>query len=259
MRAHAPAEPNVALLSATLINAAFAITHYVVDDERAEQRRSWVDSTWAALQGADPGSDAQLSWARAFATASAFDDSRADDVRAILGGDAPQGLPIDADLRWLLLTALATTGHADAEQIAAERASDDTAAGRTAEIRALASRPDASTRAAAWEAAWNDLSLSNYHLDATIAGFRAGGRRDLIAGFDAQYFERIRGVWAERSIELAQRLVLGLFPATDSTDAVDAWLEQNADAPGALRRLVIESRDDLARDLRVRAAQPSIS
>ncbi|WP_313480826.1 aminopeptidase N [Microbacterium sp.] len=259
VRAHAPAEPNVALLSATLLNAAFAITHYVVDDERAEQRRSWVDSTWAALQGADPGSDAQLSWARAFATASAFDGSRADDVRAILGGDAPQGLPIDADLRWLLLTALATTGHADAEQIAAERASDDTAAGRTAEIRALASRPDASTRAAAWEAAWNDLSLSNDHLDATIAGFRAGGRRDLIAGFDAQYFERIRGVWAERSIELAQRLVLGLFPATDSTDAVDAWLEQNADAPGALRRLVIESRDDLARDLRVRAAQPSIS
>lgn len=259
VRAHAPAEPNVALLSATLTNAAFAITHYVVDDERAEQRRSWVDSTWAALQGADPGSDAQLSWARAFATASAFDDSRADDVRAILGGDAPQGLPIDADLRWLLLTALATTGHADAEQIAAERASDDTAAGRTAEIRALASRPDASTRAAAWEAAWNDLSLSNDHLDATIAGFRAGGRRDLIAGFDAQYFERIRGVWAERSIELAQRLVLGLFPATDSTDAVDAWLEQNTDAPGALRRLVIESRDDLARDLRVRAAQPSIS
>ncbi|MEV8219678.1 aminopeptidase N [Microbacterium sp. NPDC077391] len=259
VRAHAPAEPNVALLSATLLNAAFAITHYVVDDERAEQRRSWVDSTWAALQGADPGSDAQLSWARAFATASAFDGSRADDVRAILGGDAPQGLPIDADLRWLLLTALATTGHADAEQIAAERASDDTAAGRTAEIRALASRPDASTRAAAWEAAWDDLSLSNDHLDATIAGFRAGGRRDLIAGFDAQYFERIRGVWAERSIELAQRLVLGLFPATDSTDAVDAWLEQNADAPGALRRLVIESRDDLARDLRVRAAQPSIS
>ena len=156
------------------------------------------------------------------------------------------------------LTALAATGHADAETIAAERAADDTAAGRTAEIRALASRPDASTRAAAWESAWNDLDLSNDHLDATISGFRAGGRRDLIARFDAQYFERIRGAWAERSIELAQRLVLGLFPASESTDAVDAWLDQNADAPGALRRLVIESRDDLARDLRVRAAQAGL-
>ncbi|MFS2241182.1 aminopeptidase N [Microbacterium sp. OR16] len=258
VRAHAPAEPNVALLSATLLNAAFAIGHYVVDDERARQRRSWVDSTWAALQSADSGSDAQLAWARAFAAASSFDDSRAADVRAILDGDAPQGLPMDADLRWLLLTALATTGHADAEAIAAEHAADDTAAGRTAEIRALASRPDASTRAAAWESAWNDLDLSNDHLDATISGFRAGGRRDLIARFDEQYFERIRGAWAERSIELAQRLVLGLFPASESTDAVDAWLDQNADAPGALRRLVIESRDDLARDLRVRAAQAGL-
>ena len=258
VRSHAPAESNVGLLSATLLNAAFAIGHYVSDDDRSDQRRAWVDSTWSALQEADPGSDAQLSWARAFAAASSFDDSRAADVRAILDGDAPQGLPMDADLRWLLLTALASTGHADAEAIAAERAADDTAAGRTAEIRALASRPVASTRAGAWESAWNDSSLSNDHLDATIGGFRAGGRRDLIDGFDAEYFTRIRDAWSERSIELAQRLVLGLFPATDSPEAVDAWLEQNADAPGALRRLVIESRDDLARDLRVRAAQPGL-
>ena len=258
VRAHAPAEPNIGLLSATLLNAAFAIGHYIDGDERAEQRRAWVDSTWAALQEADPGSDAQLSWARAFAAASSFDDVRAADVRAILDGHAPQGLPMDADLRWLLLTALAATGHADAETIAAERAADDTAAGRTAEIRALASRPDASTRAAAWESAWNDLELSNDHLDATIAGFRAGDRRDLIDGYDAEYFARIRDVWAQRSIELAQRLVLGLFPAAESTEAVDAWLEQNGDAPGALRRLVIESRDDLARDLRVRAAQSGL-
>jgi len=258
VRAHAPAEPNIGLLSATLLNAAFAIGHYIDGDERAEQRRAWVDSTWAALQEADPGSDAQLSWARAFAAASSFDAVRAADVRAILDGHAPQGLPMDADLRWLLLTALAATGHADAETIAAERAADDTAAGRTAEIRALASRPDASTRAAAWESAWNDLELSNDHLDATIAGFRAGDRRDLIDGYDAEYFARIRDVWAQRSIELAQRLVLGLFPAAESTEAVDAWLEQNGDAPGALRRLVIESRDDLARDLRVRAAQSGL-
>ena len=127
--------------------------------------------------------------------------------------------------------------------------------GRTAEIRALASRPDAATRAAAWDSAWNDLTLSNDHLDATIGGFRAGGRRDLIAAFDGEYFDRIREVWGTRSIELAQRLVVGLFPATADTDLVDAWLEANSDAPGALRRLVIESRDDLAREIRVRATQ----
>jgi aminopeptidase N len=254
VRRHAPAESNVALLTTVLLNAAFAVRHYVADDARDEQSRAWVDAAWSALQSADAGSDAQLAWARAFAAASGFDAHHADAVRSILNGGAPRGLPVDADLRWLMLTALATTGDATVEEIIAERAADDTATGRTAEIRALASRPDAATRAAAWDSAWNDLTLSNDHLDATIGGFRAGGRRDLIASFDGEYFDRIREVWGTRSIELAQRLVVGLFPATPDTTLVDAWLEANTDAPGALRRLVIESRDDLARDLRVRAA-----
>ena len=253
---HAPAEANVALLAAVLLNAAYAVRHYVVDEQREAQSRSWLETTWSALQSADPGSDAQLAWARAFAAASAHDDSRAQQVRDILEGNAPQGLPMDADLRWLMLTALATTGHADAERIAEELSRDATAAGRTSEIRALASRPEAAIRQAAWDAAWNDTTLSNDHLDATIGGFRAGGRRDLIASFDEEYFTRILDAWSTRSIELAQRLVVGLFPATDDTALVDAWLEQHADAPGALRRLVIESRDDLQRALRVRAAQP---
>jgi aminopeptidase N len=49
--------------------------------------------------------------------------------------------------------------------------------------------------------------------------------------------------------------VVGLFPATESLDLVDAWLAQNEDAPAALTRIVVEQRDHLARDLRVRAAQ----
>uniref|UniRef100_UPI00197CAF20 ERAP1-like C-terminal domain-containing protein n=1 Tax=Microbacterium sp. PF5 TaxID=2305435 RepID=UPI00197CAF20 len=121
--------------------------------------------------------------------------------------------------------------------------------------RARASRPEAPVRAAAWAAAWDDRSLTNDHLDAEIAGFRAGGRRDLISDFDAEYFSRIRDAWSERSIELAQRLVIGLFPAGDTLDPVDAWLDANAGAPAALRRLVVEQRDHLARDLRVRAGQ----
>ncbi|MFD5214683.1 aminopeptidase N [Microbacterium sp. NPDC058345] len=259
VRRHAPAETNVALLAAVLQNAAYAVQHYARDDARAAERRRWLETTWSSLQGADAGSDAQLAWARAFAAASAHDRARADDVRRILDGDAPQGLPIDADLRWLMMTALATTGDAGADEIAGESARDATAAGRTAEIRALASRPDAGIRSAAWDAAWNDQTLSNDHLDATIGGIRAGGRRDLIAAFDAEYFARIRDAWSQRSIELAQRLVVGLFPASESTELVDAWLAANSDAPGALRRLVVEQRDDLQRDLRVRAAQPSVA
>ncbi|WP_372968860.1 aminopeptidase N [Microbacterium sp.] len=255
VRAHAPGETNIGLLVGILANTLFSIRHYVSTTRRQEEQRAWVETAWTALQASDAGSDAQLSWARALATASAFDDVRADDVRALLDGQVPEGLVIDPDLRWQLLTALVTTGHAGADEVAAEQERDDTGSGRTAARRALASRPEASVRAGAWDRAWNDTSLSNDHLDAEIGGFRAGGRRDLIAGFDEEYFARIRDAWATRSIELAQRLVVGLFPASSDLTLVDAWIAENESVPAALRRIVVEQRDHLARDLRVQASQ----
>ncbi len=255
VRAHAPRESNGGLLAAALLDAAFALRHFVRDDRRDAEQRAWTEATWSALQQADAGSDAQLSWARALAAASAFDDIHHAEVRALLDGDVPEGLVVDPDLRWQLLTALVTTGNADLADIAAEEERDDTGDGRTAARRARASVPDAAVRAAAWTAAWDDRSLTNDHLDAEIGGFRAGGRRDLIESFDEEYFDRIGAAWSERSIEIARRLVIGLFPARSSLDLVDAWLSASPETPAALRRLLIEQRDHLARDLRVRGAQ----
>ena len=128
----------------------------------------------------------------------------------------------------------------------------DPVLGIWAHRQALAALPDEQVKAQAWAAAWGDVSLSNDHLDAVIGGFRAGARRDLIAEYDAEYFAAIGEAWATRSIEIARRLVLGLFPAADSLAPVDAWLDANDAAPAALRRLVLEQRDHLARDLHVR-------
>jgi aminopeptidase N len=256
VRRHAPAEENIGLLSGVLANAAHTIGHFVPGSRRDAERDVWVTATEAALDAAAPGSDAQLAWARAFASASAVSDACTGRVRALLDGEGPVGLPVDPELRWSLIAALATTGNSSEDEIARELENDDTAEGRTAAMRALASRPTPDVRAAAWDRAWSDHSLSNDQLDAIIAGVRAGARRDLISRFDDEYFAWIAGTWGSRSIEIARRLVLGLFPRAETTDAVDAWLEANAVAPAALRRLVIEQRDHLAREIAVRAAQP---
>ncbi|RVW01960.1 aminopeptidase N [Rhodococcus xishaensis] len=250
------AETNTALLTTVLTNASFAIGHYLPLAERVSWRSAWLETSWIVMGESDPGSGAQLAWARAVAAAAVFDDGRATDIREILTGDrpAPDGLALDPDLRWALWTALSATGHADPSDLDVELTRDDTASGRTAQLRALAARPDAEVKARAWTSALEDTALSNDHLDAVIGGFRAGERRDLIASYDDAYFAAIRDVWAQRSIELARRVVLGLFPASESLDPVDAWLDANSDAPGALRRLVIEQRDHLRRDLRVRSA-----
>ena len=179
-------------------------------------------------------------------------------MTALLAGVVPAGLPVDPDLRWALLTALVTTGHAGADQITAEQLRDRTANGRTAALAAAASTPCTEVRAADWRGAWTDLSLTNDHLDATISGFGAGGRRDLIEGFDAEYFDRIGPAWAERSIEIASRLVRGFYPDADTTELADAWLAQHPEAPAALRRLVEEQRDHQRRAIRVRSAQAAL-
>lgn len=256
---HAPEETSIALLADALAHAGYALAHYASDAQRPGLTRDWLDTSWRSLLAAPAGSDAQLAWARAVGAAASYDDGRAEDIRAILRGEtpAPDGLPLDADLRWSWLLALSATGHADTADADAELRSDPSAKGHTSYRAVVCARPDPTVRAQAWRDAWTDLSLTNDHLDATITGIRAGGRRDLIAKFDSDYFARVRDTWEERSIEIARRLVHGLFPSSESLDGVDRWLADNADAPAALRRLLIEQRDRLARAIRVRAAQPA--
>ncbi|MDJ1115429.1 aminopeptidase N [Microbacterium dauci] len=252
---HAPAETNAALLADVVAQALFTVTHYVPAAGRQSAADAWLAVAWDAMTDAAPASDAQLIWARAVAAASEHSTTKSADIERLLTDAAPKGLVLDPDLRWSFVVAGAATGTAGEDAIAAMLERDGTASGRTAAVAARAAAPDAATRAEAWVRAWNDESLSNDHLDATIRGIRSAGRRDLISAFDDDYFARILPTWRGRSIELAARLVRGLFPATDNTTAVDAWLEANTDAPGALRRILLEQRDHLARDLRVRAAQ----
>jgi aminopeptidase N len=263
VRRHAPGETSTALLTDAIAHAGIAIGRYTRDADRALRASDWLATAWESLVSAEPGSDAQLAWARAVGPAAALcgdalGEDRATDLSAMLRGDAPppKGLALDPDLRWSWLIALSATGHASIDDADAELASDRTATGRIAYRTVLAARPDRQVRADAWHEAWGDLTLSNDELDATIAGVRAGDRRDLVAAFDEAYFTRIRDVWSERSIEISRRLVRGLFPASPDLSAVDRWLATHTDAPAALRRIVIEQRDGLARALRVQASQP---
>ena len=250
-----PSEPDLAILSSITADAHFAIQHYVPLELRASAAAGWLATAWKAMFESEPESGRQLAWARACAAAAAIDDSRADALRAILLGESPGpiGLALDPDLRWSMWIALAATGFAEPDDLDRELRSDETSAGRTAHARALASLPTAATKERVWSAATTDLTLSNDHLDAMIGGFKAGVDATLIEGYAANYFASLRTWWSGRSIEIARRLVNGLFPASDDLTAVDQWLDANADAPASLRRLVLEKRDNLARDLRVQA------
>jgi aminopeptidase N len=213
------------------------------------------------LRGAEPGSEQQLAWARFFASVASAPDELAL-LRGLLDGtEKIEGLAVDQELRWAFLEPLTAHGAADEAAVAAELARDDTASGKRHQVRCLAARPSAAVKAQAWAQVVESDALSNALVEATIAGFAQPSQRELLAPYTEKYFAAIERVWAKRSIQIGVDVVRGLFPAHPATedaqatlDTTDAWLSSHEGAAPALRRLVLEARDDLARALRAQAA-----
>ncbi|MHC6221054.1 aminopeptidase N [Arthrobacter sp. MMS24-S77] len=262
----APAESGIGVLLNVLGNAVTAVERYVPAPQRNEVRGSLLETSARQLRSSEPGSDQQLAWARTLAEVSRRDDAYAEFLRGILSGSiVVDGLAVDAELRWSLWQALAANGAAELSELDAELAKDHTASGREGHALAAAARPDAAVKAAVWDAAVNDTELSNEILGATIAGFSLAPS-GLLDGFAEPYFDCLESVWESRSIEIASRIVRGLFPSAQDlapgmapTDhpvlrRTDDWLADHAAAPRALRRIVIEQRSHLFRALEAQAA-----
>ncbi|MFD5701640.1 aminopeptidase N [Streptomyces lasiicapitis] len=250
-------ESDIGVLQMLHAWASSARTHYAAPDWREEGGTALAQGALRELRLADPGSQHQLTWARFFASvASSAADLQL--LQGLLDGTAKiDGLDVDQELRWAFLGALAVHGAADERALAAELARDDTASGKRHQVRCLAARPSAAVKAQAWASVVESDALSNALVEATIAGFQQPSQRELTAAYAAKYFAVIERVWAERSIQIGMDVVRGLFPhlqdGQGTLDAADAWLGAHEQAPPALRRLVLEARDDLARSLRAQA------
>ncbi|MER5749914.1 aminopeptidase N [Streptomyces sp. NPDC002088] len=250
-------ESDIGVLQMLHAWAESALVHYVAPQWRETGERLLAEGALKELRLAEPGSEHQLAWARFFATvASGADELQL--LQGLLEGTAEiGGLVVDQELRWAFLGPLAAHGAADESVLAAELARDDTASGKRHQVRCLAARPSAAVKAQAWAQVVESDALSNALVEATIAGFVQPSQRELLAPYAEKYFAVIERVWRERSIQIGMDVVRGLFPSLqDSAEtlaAADAWLSAHEKAAPALRRLVLEARDDLARALRGQA------
>ncbi|MFI8187471.1 aminopeptidase N [Streptomyces sp. NPDC085946] len=250
-------EDQIGVLQMLHAWARSALVHYAAPAWRAQGAELLAEGARRELRDAEPGSEHQLAWARFFAAvASAPADLEL--LGGLLDGTAAfDGLVVDQELRWAFLEPLAAHGVADEAVLAAELERDDTASGKRHQIRCLAARPSQAVKAQAWAQVVESDALSNALVEATISGFAQPSQRALLAPYAEKYFAAIERVWNERSIQIGMDVVRGLFPALQDSpatlDATDAWLAAHQDAAPALRRLVLEARDDLARALRGQA------
>jgi aminopeptidase N len=225
----------------------------------------WADSSgWPAFadrlielaRGAEPGSDKQLAYVGSLAQAKLSRDQ----VAVIAGwrdGSAPlSGLVVDTDLGWTMLGALVAHGAARAQEIAAASAADATASGARRAMQVTALRPEAESKQAIWDRLIGDDGMANALQDAAISGFVHPAQREVLAAFVQPYFDQVGQVWSRRSIEVAQKVAIGLYPrwavARSTVDLAEGWMR--GEHPTALRRLVSEGTASIERALTARQA-----
>ncbi|MDF3291240.1 aminopeptidase N [Streptomyces silvisoli] len=250
-------ESDIGVVQSLHRQVKLALDLYADPEWRPTGLARWTEATLEQLRAAAPGSDHQLAWARAFA-ATARTDEQLDLLAGLLDGSQQiDGLVVDDELRWALLERLAATGRADAAAIDAELARDATAAGERHAATARAARPTAEAKAAGWQSVVESDKLPNAVQEAVIGGFVQTDQRELLAPYTEKYFAAVKQAWETRSHEMAQQIVVGLYPtlqvSQETLDATDAWLD-SAEPNAALRRLVVESRAGVERALRAQRA-----
>jgi aminopeptidase N len=248
-----PGERDSTLLRVLLAQLQAAARLYVAPEHRDENLASVTARLRELAISATPGSDAQLQLVSAFA-GYARRDQDVVWIRGLLEGTAElDGLAIDTEMRWTLLTSLATAGAAAESEIEVERKADNTATGHERAARALASLPTPEAKARAWHRVIEEAGLPNQTIDAVAQGFVRVHDTALLVPYIQRYHAMLTTLWASRTHAIAESVVEGFYPVAlasrELVDASQSWLDANPDATAALRRVVSENRDAVTRAL----------
>ena len=239
----------------TLAQLQLAANAYVAPERREQARVRVADGLWNLAREAEAGSDSQLQFVTAFASA-ATTDAHWEQVRALREGEIHlDGLVVDADLSWALLVSLAAGGVVDAAQIDAALADDNTAKGGEFAAQARAALPSVAAKRAAWSSLIDTADLPNTVVRSAALGFVHPAGTAALREFVTDYFDMLLPIWSGRTYQIANYLITGLYPAVladrELRDATRAWLEAHRDAAPALRRLVAENLAAVERALAV--------
>ncbi|MEU5866190.1 aminopeptidase N [Nonomuraea sp. NPDC047529] len=245
---------DITVLQAVLRQARQSVQQYADPAWQAEGQALLAAELRSLLGSAAPGSDHQLAFLQAFAPV-AVSAADLDLVQAILDGTGvPEGLTVDADLRWTLVAALVSGGRLDEADIEAELRRDPTATGERSAALCRAAIPTAEAKAAAWDRIVGG-ELANHIARSTIAGFQDPHHTGLLEPYREKYFAEVGRVYQEWTFDQASTFAVGCFPTLliepATVQAAQDFLAAEQ-PPQALRRLILEGADGVSRALRNR-------
>jgi aminopeptidase N len=245
---------DITVLQTVLRQAVTAVRRFADPAWRGTGLALMAEGLRGRLRRAEPGSDRQLACAQAFAGVARSPGDLALLTGLLDGSAVIEGLAVDTELRWQLLYRLVCRGAAGPAEVEAELVRDPTDAGARHAAACRAAFPDP----AAKEATWNLIvggSLPNATFRATLDGFANPDAEELLEPYVGRYFDVVAGIWRDWGSDMAQYFAQNAYPSWKITPeaiaATDGYVERTGPPP-ALRRLLIEGRDDVARALRCR-------
>ncbi|MEU9505939.1 aminopeptidase N [Micromonospora sp. NPDC048170] len=250
------AEEQVSAVQTLLVRASAALDDYTDPAYRPTGRARLAALALEGVRAAPAGGDRQLCWAWTLALQATTSDQLALAERLLTGAETIPGLTLDTELRWAILRRLVACGTVDVDRVEAELRRDPTAAGRCRAAGVRAAAPTLAAKQEAWQLAVGSPDIEPELLSWVLFSFSQPDQTDLLAHFVEPYFARLDELWRARVPELAQMLVVALYPSTqvhaDVAARTDRYLAE-ADPPAELRRLLSTRRADLRRALRARA------
>ena len=231
---------------------------YVSPQHRLEAQLKVADGLWRLAQNAQSGSDAQLQFAKFFAQF-ARDNQQLTQVADLLSGKTQlDGLEIDTDLRWELLTALSVGGKVTKERIDVELEADNTANGQKAHAAAIAGLPDLKSKQEIFDKLVDTDQMSNALVNSASLAFCRVLDTSVLEPFVDQYFSKVLQIWESKSYHMAEYLLVNLYPLAIVTSSLANQTEQflnnpELDSKPALRRIIVENLANVQRALTAQA------
>ena len=245
--AHAAVEDDPSLVETLLGQALRAATAYAPRRDRERLCEALAQASWSTA--VEPGSDLQLVRVRAAVSATS---SAALLLGLLDGSGVPARLQVDSELRWHVVERAAALGLLDTDAVGRELSADQTASGQLHAEAALAGMPDAAVKERTWLALTGGKA-TNAQARAMGRAFWQSDQDALLEPYVDRYVAEVTDLWERSSAQLAGSLAQHLLPSTlvrpDVLARLDALLGRD-ELPVGLRRVVLESRDDLARAVR---------
>ncbi|MEV7228710.1 aminopeptidase N [Polymorphospora sp. NPDC051019] len=225
----------------------FAAARYLPEPAQPAALATLAATCLETLDHAAPGSGRQLAAARWLAACAGPTDTGR--LAGWLAGDGvPEGLAVDADLRWTLLYRLVALGAAGETEIADEVRRDPQGIEPAARCRAAVATEQAKERA--WAAIRDDDTRSAHLALAAAQGFWHPGQAGLTAPYVDRYFADLPTLAGRRTPTATARIAATAYPryaVSARTEEAAGTLLGRADVDPVLHRVVLDATDELRR------------